>query len=82
MDSSSPRSRGAAAPSRPVLVVVDEAAFNARWRDDQSRREARRRLWRDACAEARLAPVFVDLAEPDLAAAEEAVDAALAGPRR
>ena len=52
----------------PVLVIVDEAAFNARWRDDQARREARRRLWRDACAEARLAPVFVDLAEPDLAA--------------
>jgi len=71
-----------ATPSRPVLVIVDEAAFNARWRDDQARREARRRLWRDACAEARLAPVFVDLAEPDLAAAEAAVDAALAGPPR
>jgi hypothetical protein len=72
----------AATPSRPVLVIVDEAAFNARWRDDQARREARRRLWRDACAQARLAPVFVDLAEPDLAAVEEAVDAALAGPPR
>jgi len=69
----------AAAGDRPLLVIVDEAAFNARWRDDQARREARRRLWRDACAEVRLAPVFVDLAAPDLAAAEEAVDAALAG---
>ena len=71
-----------ATPSRPVLVIVDEAAFNARWRNDQARREARRRLWRDYCAEARLAPVFVDLAEPDLAAVEEAVDAALADPDR
>jgi hypothetical protein len=71
----------AATPGRPVLVIVDEAAFNARWRDDQARREARRRLWRDFCAEARLAPVFVDLAEPDLNAAEEAIDAALAGER-
>ena len=72
----------AAVPGRPMLVIVDEAAFNARWRDDQARREARRRLWRDACAEAQLAPVFVDLAAPDLAAAEEAVDAALAGSDR
>lgn len=69
----------AAAAGRPLLVIVDEAAFNARWRDDQARREARRRLWRDACAEVRLAPVFVDLAAPDLAAVAEAVDAALAG---
>jgi len=68
-----------ATSSRPLLVIIDEAAFNARWRDDQARREARRHLWRDACAEVRLAPVFVDLAEPDLAAVEEAVDAALAG---
>lgn len=73
---------GAATDSRSVLVIVDEAAFNARWRDDQARREARRRLWRDACAEVRLAPVFVDLAEPDLAAVEEAVDAALAAAPR
>ena len=69
----------AATPARPVLVIVDEAAFNARWRDDHARRHARRQLWRDACAEWRLAPVFVDLADPDLAAVEEAVDAALAG---
>ena len=73
---------GAATTSRSVLVIVDEAAFNARWRDDQARREARRRLWRDACAEVRLAPAFVDLATPDLAAVEEAVDAALAGSPR
>jgi hypothetical protein len=69
----------ASASARPLLVIIDEAALNARWRDDQARREARRRLWRDACAEVRLAPVFVDLAAPDLAAVEEAVDAALAG---
>jgi hypothetical protein len=69
----------AAKPARPVLVIVDEAAFNARWRDDNGRRQARRQLWRDACAESRLLPVFVDLSDPDLAAVEEAVDAALAG---
>jgi hypothetical protein len=68
----------AATPDHPVLVIVDEAAFNARWRDDDARRQARRRLWCDACAEWRLAPVFVDLAKPDLATVEEAVDAALA----
>jgi hypothetical protein len=69
----------AAASGHPVLVIVDEAGFNARWRDDHARRQARRQLWRDTCAELRLTPVFVDLAKPDLAVVEEAVDAALAG---
>ncbi|MFO1315522.1 MAG: DUF2868 domain-containing protein [Burkholderiales bacterium] len=59
-----------------LVAVVDESAFNARWPDDAQRRAARRALWRDAAAEHGTAPVFVDLARPDLAAADAALDAA------
>ncbi|MFO1414861.1 MAG: DUF2868 domain-containing protein [Burkholderiales bacterium] len=60
----------------PWIAVVDEAAFNARL-DDPARLEARRALWRALAADARLPVVFVDLAQPDLADAEGALDAAL-----
>ena len=60
------------------IALVDEAAQNARV-DDAARREGRRALWRELAAEAGMAPVFVDLDAPDLAAAEGALDAALAG---
>ncbi|MEO8752925.1 MAG: DUF2868 domain-containing protein [Casimicrobiaceae bacterium] len=64
---------GAVAPS---LIVIDEAAWRARG-GDPVRSEARRALWRDLCAEQRLTPMFVDLAAPDLDAAELAFEAAL-----
>jgi hypothetical protein len=69
------------APARQLLVIVDESAFRAR-SDDPARLDERRRLWRDFCTEQRLTPVFVNLAAPDLAAAEAALDAAFADTSR
>jgi len=60
-----------------LVVVVDESAQNARWQGDAARHDARRALWRETAAEHGVAPVFVDLAQPDLAAADAALDAAL-----
>lgn len=68
-----------AAPGEPLVVVIDEAAWRARNGADPARLDARRALWRALCAEHRGAPLFVDLAAPDFAAAERALDAALAG---
>jgi len=69
-----------AASGRALVVTVDESGFNARWPDDVRRRDDRRALWRDLCADPGLAPVFVDLANPDIDAAEAAFDAAFEGP--
>jgi len=63
----------------PALALVDEAAFRARADGQAARLEARRASWRDALSAARVTPVFVDLSAPDLAAAERALDAVLAG---
>ncbi len=65
-----------AARPGPWIALVDEAAFNARL-DDSVRRDARRMLWRALADEVRVPLVFVDLAQPDLADAEVALDAAL-----
>ncbi|HEX5865044.1 MAG TPA: hypothetical protein VF014_12450, partial [Casimicrobiaceae bacterium] len=69
------------APALHLLVIVDESAFRARV-DDPARLDERRRLWRDFCAGQRLTPVFVNLAAPDLIAAEAALDAAFADASR
>ncbi len=37
--------------ARPLMAVVDEAAFNTRWPDDVARRDARRALWRALATE-------------------------------
>ena len=60
-----------------LVAIVDESAQAARWGGDTARRDARRALWRETASEQGVAPVFVDLAQPDLAAAEVALDAAL-----
>ena len=65
-----------AATGMPPIVVIDEAAFRARVGGDTSPIEARRALWRDTLDPLGVAPVFVDLATPDLIAAEAALDAA------
>lgn len=62
----------------PVAVLVDESGFLNRWPDDEERRAARRAAWHDLIAEHGAAPVFVDLASPDLAAAESGLAAASA----
>ncbi len=70
---------GRAAASGPTVVLVDESAFLARWGDDAARREERRAVWRELVEAHGGVPVFVDLADPDLAAAEaQLADAASA----
>ena len=46
------------------------------------RLDARRTLWRTLCSDHRCPALFVDLAAPDFAAAERALDAALGEPAR
>ena len=61
----------------PLLIVVDEAGLRARLPDDAARIEARRALWRQMCDDHHCAALFIDLAAPDFAAAERALDAML-----
>ena len=63
--------------ARPVVAIVDESAFRARWPGQDRRLTERRAAWKDLFAESRVQPMFIDLAAPDLAAAEAALDAAL-----
>jgi hypothetical protein len=55
-----------------LVVLVDESGFRARFggADGATRREQRRAAWRQMLGELGQAPVFVDLAAPDLEAAE------------
>jgi len=62
-----------ARPGLPLLVVVDEAGFRARFGGLPERLAERRSAWQRLARNA----VFVDLTQPDLAAAERAVQAAL-----
>jgi hypothetical protein len=71
-----------AAAGEPPLVVIDEAAWRSRNGDDAARLDARRALWRTLCSDQRCPVLFVDLAAPDYAAAERALDAAFAEPAR
>ena len=65
-------------PAQPLLAVVDESAFRARWPGDDRRLAQRRGIWSELLTGVRVAPIFVDLAAPDLAFADRALDAALA----
>lgn len=67
-----------AGAQRPLVLVVDEGSLAARFGDDARRRDERRTLWREFAAEQQRPVVFVDLAHPDVVAAEAAFDAALA----
>ncbi len=60
-----------------LIAVVDESAFQARWPDDDMRIKKRRGAWRDWLASHQLVVVFVNLATPDLQAADSAIAAAL-----
>lgn len=70
-----------ATAARPLLVVVDESSFKARAGDDPQRLEQRRDVWRALLRPARIQPAFVDLAAPDPAGADAAMDAALLVPK-
>ena len=59
----------------PLLAVVDEAPWRARFGVADRRLVERRAAWQAGLAEFGLTPVFVDLAQPDLAAVQAAIDA-------
>jgi hypothetical protein len=66
----------------PVLVLVDEAPWHARFEPDPRRIEQRRAAWRAELtdlAELGLTPVFLDLAQPDLSAAQDDIERRLEG---
>ncbi len=65
-------------PAQPLLAIVDESAFRARWPGDERRLAQRRGVWSELLTGQKVAPIFVDLAAPDLAFADRALDAALA----
>ncbi|MGW4929699.1 DUF2868 domain-containing protein [Agromyces sp. NPDC004153] len=60
-------------------VLVDESGFLARWGRDAQRREERRAAWRELVEAHGGVAVFVDLGEPDLAAAEAELGDAASG---
>ncbi|CAG0997997.1 hypothetical protein BURK1_02663 [Burkholderiales bacterium] len=60
-----------------VFALVDESAWAERWRGEPGRVADRRSAWRQVCDEARVPVVFVDLANPDLAAIDAELDAAI-----
>jgi len=66
--------------SEPLLVVVDETSYAARSEDDPQRLHQRRSAWRELLAAVRVTPAFVNLADPDPATADAALDAALFRP--
>ncbi len=71
----------ARAAGAAVIGVVDESAFLRRFADAPARLAERREAWRELLTGHGLAPVFVDLDAPDLAAAEAEIEAAIAQAR-
>ena len=66
------------AGAEAVLALVDEGAWVARWKQEPARIADRRTAWREVAGDAQVPIVFVDLSAPDLAAAEQALDVAIA----
>ena len=60
-----------------LFALIDESAWVARQGDEPARLEGRRTAWRQVCDGARVPAVFVDLAIPDLASVDAALDAAI-----
>lgn len=60
-----------------VFALVDESAWIARFGADEARTAERRAAWRTACADAGVPVIFADLANPDLAATDSALDTAI-----
>jgi len=68
--------------AQPLLVVVDESSFKARAGADPQRLQERREAWRALLRPAQITPAFVELASPDPATADAALEAAIAVPKR
>ena len=60
-----------------MLALVDEGPWLERFGSDPTRTGNRRAAWRELCDDARVSVVFADLANPDLAATDAALDAAI-----
>jgi hypothetical protein len=67
-----------AAPAGALHVLIDTSVLRARWPDDPARFAARRSAWEAALPAVAGMPLYVDLAAPDVAAFEQAFDAAAA----
>lgn len=67
-----------APPELPVLALVDESAFRARWPGEEARLTQRKALWSDLLMALHCTPIFVDLSAPDLPQVEAAIEFALA----
>ena len=67
------------AGAEALLALVDESGLAARWHGESARVSDRRAAWTRMSEEAGVPAVFVDLAAPDLAAAESAIDQAVTG---
>lgn len=68
----------AAGREAQIVALVDESGFRRQF-GESARLDERRALWRSTLAEHRVPAVFVDLEQPDLAAAEAALRLALDG---
>ncbi|GAA1759141.1 DUF2868 domain-containing protein [Agromyces humatus] len=62
----------------PLIALIDESGFLARWPDDDGRLAGRRTAWREFLDDHASVAVFLDLSSPDLAAAEADLAAASA----
>ena len=67
-----------ASKGAPVLVLIDESTFGPRSDPDAARLEERRKLWQSLFGDAGFEPVIANLAAPDLAAVEAAIETRLA----
>jgi hypothetical protein len=66
------------AGAEAILALVDESGLAARWHGEAARMSDRRAAWTRMSDEAGVPAVFVDLSAPDLVAAEDAIDQAIA----
>jgi hypothetical protein len=64
-------------PGTPLVALIDETGFRHRFAGQPARLEERRHAWRQMLATQGVEPVFVDLAEPDVAASAVALTAVL-----
>jgi hypothetical protein len=60
-----------------LVALVDESAWNARFAGEAALTAGRREAWERLGDEHQVPTVFVDLAQPDLAATDAALDAAI-----
>ncbi|MEO8195141.1 MAG: DUF2868 domain-containing protein [Thermoanaerobaculia bacterium] len=67
----------AADDSAQVAVIVDESGFRRQFPSEAGRHAERRALWQRLLGGKKCAAAFVDLEQPDLPAAEAALEAAL-----